>query len=490
MSSMSSDTPFRMKKLRKSIFRFAKKRVGEARARKMALNLMKLRYKLSPRPSIRIAQAIKVGENSLFLQGQIVDIRKSIVSIDVVFANRSTMRIDHSIRYLNDQSTPHRRALVQLGLSSGFIALVDFDDEVNGAMNIEGLRFTLSSQRVVYVAVDLLDAANEPLEHVKRILASVPGHSSDKRKLFDEVYGPTLKQVWAARSLQRPNAEIVDYNSDKAIEEPIVSLIVPIYGRYDFIEHQISVFVNDESMRKHEILYVVDDPRIAEEVKGSCDALSRIYPIAFRVMYLAKNMGYAGANNMGVEHARGRAILLLNSDVMPSKNGWLDEMLETVGDSLDRSVTGARLIYEDYTVQHDGMRFFASPFVNDLWTNIHPGKGLPADLFVEEEPLLDREAVTGACLLVTRENYLGCGGLNESYILGDYEDSDLCMRCRQLGLNIQLANRIVLFHLERQSQSLMTEDRWKDELTFFNCWQHYHLWNEDIQTMKRTGTNG
>ena len=63
-------------------------------------------------------------------------------------------------------------------------------------------------------------------------------------------------------------------------------------------------------------------------------------------MYLAKNMGYAGANNMGVEHARGRAILLLNSDVMPSKNGWLDEMLETVGDSLDRSVTGARLIYE------------------------------------------------------------------------------------------------------------------------------------------------
>jgi len=96
---------FRMKKLRKSIFRFAKKRVGEARARRMAMNLMKLRYKLSPRPSIRIAQAIKVGENSLFLQGQIVDIRKSIVSIDVVFANRSIMRIDDSIRYLNDQST-------------------------------------------------------------------------------------------------------------------------------------------------------------------------------------------------------------------------------------------------------------------------------------------------------------------------------------------------------------------------------------------------
>jgi len=180
----------------------------------------------------------------------------------------------------------------------------------------------------------------------------------------------------------------------------------------------------------------------------------------------------------------------MNSDVMPSENGWLDEMLDTVGDTLDTSITGARLVYEDRTVQHDGMRFFASPFVNNLWTNIHPGKGMPVDLFSDDEPLLAREAVTGACLLITRENYLGAGGFNENYILGDYEDSDLCMRGRQLGLNIQLASRIVLFHLERQSQSLMTEDRWKEELTYYNCWQHFHTWDEDIQNMKRTGTDG
>ena len=479
-----------MKKLQKKLFRLVKKRIGEPRARALALKFKKLRYRVRPRPAVAISQAIELDGNSLYLQGQIVDIRHLIKSIELVFIGGNSVPIDESIHYLRDESTPHRRALVQLGLSSGFVALVKLDDVSAIASEAVSIRFTLKKRGTQSVSLKVAKAADAPLEHVKRILGTVPGHSPEKRNLFDKVYGPALQQVWATRGMERPGVEDLQFNAHLAPAQPVVSLVIPIYGRYDFIEHQISVFVNDDTMDKHEILYVIDDPRIANEVKGSCEALSRIYPIAFRVLCLERNMGYAGANNVGVEHARGHSILLLNSDVMPSASAWLDDMLEAVGDTLDSSITGARLVYEDRTVQHDGMRFFASPFVNHLWTNIHPGKGMPLDLFNDDEPLLPREAVTGACMLITRENYLGTGGFNENYILGDYEDSDLCMRGRQLGLKIQLASRIVLFHLERQSQSLMTEDRWKEELTYYNCWQHFHTWDEDIQTMKRTGTDG
>ena len=479
-----------MKKLSKKVFRFAKSRLGEQRARAMALKIKKIRYLAKPRPTVTVAQAIALGDNSLYLQGQIVDIRHLIQSIELVFASGNSLHIDESIHYIRDESTPHRRALVQLGLSPGFVALIKLDNVPANANDAISLRFTLKKRGTQTVSLKVAKAANAPLEYVKRLLATVPGHSPEKRNLFDNIYGPALQEVWATRTMQRPGVEDLQFNDELAPTKPVVTLVIPIYGRYDFIEHQLSVFVNDESMKKHEILYVIDDPRIVNEIKGSCDALSRIYPIAFRVLCLERNMGYAGANNVGVEYAKGRSILLMNSDVMPSENGWLDELLETVGDSLETSITGARLVYEDRTVQHDGMRFYASPFVNHLWTNIHPGKGLPMDLFDDEDPLLPREAVTGACLLITRENYLGAGGFNENYILGDYEDSDLCMRGRQLGLKIQLASRIVLFHLERQSQSLMTADRWKEELTYYNCWQHFHTWNEDIQNMKRTGTDG
>ena len=479
-----------MKKLRKKIFQYAKRHISESRVRAMALKIKKLCYQAKPRPTITIVQVIILDDNSLYLQGEIVDLRHLIQSIELVFADGNSLRIDESIRYLRDESTPHRRLLVQLGLSSSFVARIKLDDVVASANEATSLRFTLKRGGTQSISLKLDTASDAPLEHVKRVLATVPGNSPEKRNLFDKIYGPVLQQIWATRGMQRPGVEDLRFNDELASAMPVVTLVIPIYGRYDFIEHQLSVFVNDDTMKRHEILYVIDDPRIINEIKSSCEALSRIYPIAFRVLCLERNMGYAGANNVGVEYAKGRSILLMNSDVMPSENGWLDKMLDTVGDSLDTSITGARLVYEDRTVQHDGMCFYASPFVNNLWTNIHPGKGLPLDLFDDEDPLVSREAVTGACLLITRENYLGAGGFNENYILGDYEDSDLCMRGRQLGLEIQLASRIVLFHLERQSQSLMTADRWKEELTYFNCWQHFHTWNEDIQDMKRTGTDG
>jgi len=284
--------------------------------------------------------------------------------------------------------------------------------------------------------------------------------------------------------MQRPTVEEQKFNAHLAPLVPEVSLIVPIYSRYDFIEYQLSSFIRDPDMLNHELVYVIDDPRLYDEVSVSCDALSRVYPISFRILFLERNMGYAGANNVGVSYARGSSVLLLNSDVMPAGPGWLRLMLDTVGDSLDSSVTGARLLYEDKTVQHDGMQFFASPFMNDLWTNIHPGKGMPLDVFEDDNVLLPREAVTGACLLMTRENYQAIGGLNEQYIIGDFEDSDLCLAARSHGLKIQLAPNVQLYHLERLSQSLVAADRWKQEVTYFNCWQHHGKWNADIVGMK------
>ena len=83
-----------MKKLSNKIFRFAKSRLGEPRARAIALKIKKLRYLAKPRPVITVGQAIALGDNSLYLQGQIVDIRHLIRSIELVFAGGNSLRID------------------------------------------------------------------------------------------------------------------------------------------------------------------------------------------------------------------------------------------------------------------------------------------------------------------------------------------------------------------------------------------------------------
>ena len=130
------------------------------------------------------------------------------------------------------------------------------------------------------------------------------------------------------------------------------------------------------------------------------------------------------------------------------------------------------------------MKFYQSPFQNNLWTNTHPGKGLPAEIIKTNSHLVDVEAITGACVLLSLENYNMLGGLDENYILGDYEDSDFCLRARRKGLSIKLNRSLHLYHLERQSQSLVSADAWKQELTYYNCWYHSQQWNEDIIKLK------
>ena len=57
------------------------------------------------------------------------------------------------------------------------------------------------------------------------------------------------------------------------------------------------------------------------------------------------------------------------------------------------------------------------------------------------------------------------------------------LAARREGVEILLAETVVLYHLERQSQSLVSSDRWKEELTYYNCWHHTVKWDADIRQL-------
>ena len=63
--------------------------------------------------------------------------------------------------------------------------------------------------------------------------------------------------------------------------------------------------------------------------------------------------------------------------------------------------------------------------------------------------------VTGAALLVRRAAFLAVGGFSTDYIIGDFEDSDLCLALRAAGHEIGYEPAAELFHFERQSITAM-----------------------------------
>ena len=71
------------------------------------------------------------------------------------------------------------------------------------------------------------------------------------------------------------------------------------------MEYQLSQFALDQDFQRNDLIYVIDDPRIFEDVRAGCEDLYEIFRVPFRVVYSGENQGFAAANNLGVHFARG-----------------------------------------------------------------------------------------------------------------------------------------------------------------------------------------
>ncbi|MBS1843450.1 MAG: glycosyltransferase family 2 protein [Actinobacteria bacterium] len=257
-------------------------------------------------------------------------------------------------------------------------------------------------------------------------------------------------------------------------KSPEVSVVVPLYRRIDFLEHQLLHFSVDPELAEAELIYVLDSVEQREELAARARELFALYRLPFKVVVPTAGSGYAGANRHGVEVATGRKLLLLNSDVIPDRPGWLGEMCRFYDEGEGIGALGAKLLYEDDSLQHAGLYFHRLPGT-EVWENAHRFKGLHRH-FPGADVAQPVPAVTAACVLIDRERYEEVGGLPFHYVQGDYEDSELCLRLAEAGYENWYLPSAELYHLE--GQSYVAEAR--RGLSDYNMWLHSELWGEAI----------
>lgn len=277
---------------------------------------------------------------------------------------------------------------------------------------------------------------------------------------------------------EKLSVEVKSYGD--VIDQPMVSVIIPLFGRIDFVEHQLIEFVQDTWLRSNaEILYVVDDPNILEAFKAQAVVLHDLYKLPFTLVWGGANRGFSSANNLGVKIARGDYLVFLNSDVFPQKPGWAEALIDVLQSRSDVGAVGPRLVYGDGSIQHAGMRFIRRDELG-VWVNHHPFVGL--------EPSLDRQnalsivpAITGACIALRRQDFERVGGWDAGYLIGDFEDSDLCLKLRQAGLKVVYLPTVQLIHLERQSFKLLGQSDFRTRVTIFNAVRHQNRWRHFLE---------
>ena len=317
-------------------------------------------------------------------------------------------------------------------------------------------------KRVPHIRSAGIDTIKDTLGHLELRYAAL-------EHAYDNVLGPAVSAMNAFR-LQTP----VGFNEmafGVAPQRPVCSIIVPLYGRIDFMELQLAFFSRTLS-REHEIIYVLDDPTLLRATEALATSCLARFQFPFRLVALDANVGYAPANNVGLRLARGDYVCFLNSDVFPKTADWLDRMVETAAARPEVGVVGALLLFEDESVQHEGCAYEILPEFAGWTFSLHPRKGrFPVDDDVVEEV----EAITGACLLMPAALARQVGGLDEGYVIGDFEDVDLCRKAQALGRVCVVDRRARLYHLERQSQGGQ-QSSWRLNLTLYNAWRFQNRW--------------
>jgi GT2 family glycosyltransferase len=351
----------------------------------------------------------------------------------------------------------------------GFIGFFELDAP---SLRMDGWLLEIETQRGVATELELPPVITEQDDVLYRILNNpyITGPPNDQ--LMSTHVSPAITRIQERIGTQPGVKAVTQFGTRPEGAE--VSIVVPLYLQIQHLEVQLAQFANDPELYEVDLTYVLDSPQQEEEALGFAAELYPIYRVPFRVAVLDRNAGFAGANNTGVGLASGRLALLLNSDVLPERPGWL-RMMRNFYDSTPKiGALGPKLLYEDDSIQHAGM-YFHQLAGSSKWVDGHYFKGmhrsLPAANVARPVPV-----VSGSCLMIDRALYQRLGGLSGEYVQGDYEDSDLCLKLWQEGLENWYLPEAELYHLEGQSYA----DEVRRPANRYNMWLHNHIWGDRI----------
>jgi GT2 family glycosyltransferase len=277
------------------------------------------------------------------------------------------------------------------------------------------------------------------------VLASIrPEHASGA--VLETCLGPAAARMHRAHLAGPRTPHVVRLGRMPA--RPEVTVLVPLYRNLSFLRAQVAAFAADAEWAKAETIFVLDSPEQAAEAEHLLRGLHIMHGLPLVLAVLPRNLGYAGANSVGASLATGRMLLLLNSDVIPDRPGWL---LKLAAAARKAGAAGPKLLFDDGSIQHAGLTFARD--IDGLWYNRHYFKGMPRHHAPACQPRRV-PGVTGAALMVRRALFDAVDGLTEDYVVGDYEDSDLCLKLRRAGADIVYVPGVELWHFERRSIGL------------------------------------
>ncbi len=233
------------------------------------------------------------------------------------------------------------------------------------------------------------------------------------------------------------------------IGNPKISIVIANKDHAEDLKRCVDSIIEKSTYENYEII-IVENNSTTTEIKELYGQYQKEHA-NIKVVTFEGAFNYSAVNNLGVKHATGEYILLLNNDTEVITSNWLEEML-MYAQREDVGAVGAKLLYADRTIQHAGV-------VLGLGAHRTAGHG-HYKMSVQNLGYMGRlcyaqnvSAVTGACLLVKKSAFDEVGGLEESFAIS-LNDVDLCLKLREKGYLNVWTPFALLYHHESISRGL------------------------------------
>lgn len=252
---------------------------------------------------------------------------------------------------------------------------------------------------------------------------------------------------------------ILNYNGEKFVKKTLESVFGLDYPKDDY---EIIVVDNASTDKSSNVIENYIDSGSESGMTSNesvIPAKARVHPEPVHregiqpkitTFFLNNNLGFSGGNNIGIKHAKGKYIILLNNDCIVDKN-WLKELVAVAEKDEKIFAVNSKIYLGDTNkIQNAGIRIFPNGYAQDIGA-------IPNDKvqeYAEDKGQYDKEreidAACGAAVLYRKSILDEIGLLDESFFLY-YEDVEISERAKKHGYKIVYAPKAVVHHLHAAS---------------------------------------
>ena len=241
---------------------------------------------------------------------------------------------------------------------------------------------------------------------------------------------------------------------------PTVSFVVPLFNQLHLTKVLLQSLLSTlPAGLVHEVL-LADDA----STDGTQQWLASLQHPNVKVLTSHANTGFAANVNRGAMLATGDVLVLLNNDLV-LQQGWLEPLLaalQTPGGRVGLVGNLQRRV-DDGSLDHAGVRLNLAGQLEHIRTVCAAG--------VDSAPTRPALAVTGACMLLQRADFVACGGFDERFRNGG-EDMDLCFKLRQRGLRAVVATDSCVAHHVSASRGPASPNDERNSRLLFHKWRN------------------